>query len=63
MIFLTSCKTVNISTACPEIPFYTLEEQQEVEKIKKQVNNLVLDKFLIDYGNLRNSLRINNNIN
>lgn len=58
MIFLTSCKTVSISTACPEIQFYTLEEQQEVDKIRKEINNLILNKFLIDYGNLRNSLKI-----
>ena len=57
IVFLTSCRAVNISTACPDIPFYTKEEQLELERIRKEANSLLLDKVLIDYGNLREDLR------
>lgn len=56
-IFLTNCRTINISNICPDIPFYTKEEQVELDKITKQVNNALLNKVLIDYGNLREDLR------
>ena len=57
IVFLTNCKAINISTACPDIPFYTEEEQLELDRIRKEANSLLLDKVLIDYGNLREDLR------
>lgn len=57
MVFLTSCRTATISTACPDIPFYTEEEQLELDRIRKEANSMLLDKVLIDYGNLREDLR------
>ena len=62
IIFLTSCRAINISTACPDIPFYTEEEQLELDRIRKEANSLLLDKVLIDYGNLREYLRECNKI-
>jgi len=57
IVFLTNCRTTNISTACPDVPFYTEEEQIELDRIRKEVNSMLLDKVLIDYGNLREDLR------
>lgn len=63
MLFLTSCRKVIISNACPNYTRYTIEEQQEVDRVRKQVNNITLDRFLIDYGNLREDLKICNGDN
>jgi hypothetical protein len=52
------CTKNVISTTCPPIVIYTIEEQIELDKIRTQVNNLTLDKFLIDYYNLRENLKI-----
>ena len=60
ILFLTNCRKEIISTACPTTPVYTIEEQREVDRARKQVNNITLDKFLIDYGNLREDLKICN---
>ncbi len=57
ILSLTNCSAVNISTACPDIPFYTKEEQSELNRIRKEANSMLLDKVLIDYGNLREDLR------
>ena len=57
ILLLTNCRTTNISTACPDIPFYTQEEQLELDRIRKKANSMLLDKVLIDYGNLREDLR------
>ncbi len=57
IVFLTSCRAINISTVCPDIPFYTKEEQLELDRIRKEANSILLDKVLIDYGNLREDLR------
>ena len=57
ILSLTNCRTTNISTACPDIPFYTQEEQLELDRIRKEANSMLLDKVLIDYGNLREDLR------
>ena len=62
ILFLTSCRKEIISTACPNYIKYTLEEQKEVDRARKQVNNITLDKFLIDYGNLREDLKICNEL-
>ena len=60
MLCLTSCRKVIISNACPPLVSYSAEEQKEVDRVRKQVNNITLDKFLIDYGNLRENIRICN---
>ena len=57
ILLLTNCRTTNISTACPDIQFYTQEEQLELDRIRKKANSMLLDKVLIDYGNLREDLR------
>jgi len=57
ILLLTNCRTISISNVCPDIPSYTKEEQVELDRILKQVNNALLNKVLIDYGNLREDLR------
>lgn len=64
MLFLTNCRMANISNTCPNIQFYTIEEQREINrirtevKVKNEADGLILDKFLIDYFNLREDLKI-----
>lgn len=64
MLFLTNCRMENISTYCPNIQFYTIEEQRELNRIRTEVktknvaDGLILDKFLIDYFNLREDLKL-----
>lgn len=59
MICMTNCQKV-ISNYCPPIVNYTIEEQQELENNLKEVNRPIINKFIIDYGNLRENLRICN---
>lgn len=54
---LVGCKTVNFNE-CPTIVKYTKEEQVELERIRKEANSLILDKFLIDYYNLREDIKM-----
>ena len=54
MLLLTNCKTIIFD--CPEIVNYTVEEQHEIAVILKQQNNKTLNRFFIDYYNLRNSV-------
>ena len=56
MTCITSCQRV-ISNACPDIVHYTIEEQQELEKTLKEVNKAIINKYIIDYGNLRDKIR------
>ncbi len=64
MLCLTSCKMANISNACPPIVNYTLEEQKELNRIRKELKEkkeadlILLDRFLIDYFNLREDLAL-----
>ena len=44
------------------IQLQTEEEQLELDRIRKEANSLLLDKVLIDYGNLREYLRECNKI-
>ena len=73
MIFMTSCKMGSFNNVCFPIVSYTKEEQMELEKVlkdirriseeeedNKKINYILLEKFIIDYGNLREKLRICN---
>lgn len=51
ILLLTSCRTIVFD--CPNIVNYTVEEQQEIANILKQQNNKTLNRFFIDYYNLR----------
>ena len=56
MTYMISCQRV-ISNSCPDIVHYTIEEQQELEKTLKEVNKPIINKYIIDYGNLRDKLK------
>lgn len=60
--FLASCRREIISSACPPIVIYSIEEQKEIDRVRKIANSIILDKVLIDYGNLRDKIRICNGI-
>lgn len=45
-------------SSCPSIVSYTKEEQIELEKVRRETNSLILDKFLIDYYNLREDIKM-----
>ena len=47
-----SCQKV-ISNSCPDIVHYTIEEQRELEKTLKEVDKAIINKYIIDSGNLR----------
>lgn len=57
MIYLISCQKV-ISNSYPDIVHYTIEEQKELKNILKRINKPILNKYIIDYGNLRDKLRL-----
>ena len=59
MTYLISCQKV-ISNSCPDIVHYTIEEQRELEKTLKEVDKAIINKYIIDYGNLREKIRICN---
>lgn len=59
MIYLISCQKV-VSNSCPDIVHYTIEEQRELEKTLKEVDKAIINKYIIDYGNLRDKIRICN---
>ena len=54
LLFFTNCKTTIFD--CPGIVNYTIQEQQELERVLTKENNPVLNKFIIDYYNLRRAL-------
>lgn len=54
LLFFTNCKTIIFD--CPGIVNYTIQEQQELERVLIKENNPVLNKFIIDYYNLRREL-------
>ena len=53
MLFLISCARESFK---PYIVNYTIQEQQELERVLTKENNPVLNKFIIDYYNLRKEL-------
>ena len=59
MTYLISCQKV-ISNSCPDIVHYTIEEQRELEKTLKEIDKPLINKYIIDYGNLRDKIRICN---
>ena len=54
ILLLISCIKASSN---PYIVNYTIQEQQELEKILQRENNPVLNRFIIDYYNLRQSLK------
>ena len=54
--YLISCQKV-ISNSCPDIVHYTIEEQRELEKTLKEVDKSIINKYIIDYGNLRDKIK------
>ena len=56
MIYMASCQKV-ISNSCPDIVHYTIEEQRELENTLKEINKSIINKYIIDYGNLRDKIR------
>ena len=56
MMLLTSCKMAT-SNSCPPLVHYTKEEQKALETALKEVNKDIINKYIIDYGNLRIKIR------
>lgn len=58
-IFLTSCVYYN---ACPDLINYSQEEQRELLNYLENNDNKIVEKFLIDYYNLRKNVKICENV-
>ncbi len=56
MTYMISCQRV-ISNSCPDLVHYTIEEQQELENTLKEINKPIINRYIIDYGNLRDKIR------
>ena len=56
MTYMISCQRV-ISNSCPDLMHYTIEEQRELENVLKEINKPIINKYIIDYGNLRDKIR------
>lgn len=56
MTYMISCQMV-ISNSCPDLVHYTIEEQQELENTLKEINKPIINRYIIDYGNLRDKIR------
>ena len=56
MTYMISCQRV-ISNSCPDIVHYTIEEQKELEKTLKEINKPIINRYIIDYGNLRDKIK------
>ena len=56
MTYLISCQKV-ISNSCPDLVHYTIEEQRELEKTLKEIDKAIINKYIIDYGNLRDKIK------
>ena len=56
MTYMISCQKV-ISNSCPDLVHYTIEEQQELEKTLEEINKPIVNKYIIDYGNLRDKIK------
>lgn len=53
---MTSCQRA-ISNSCPDLVHYTIEEQKELEKTLKEINKPIINRYIIDYGNLRGKIK------
>ena len=60
-MLLANCKMVS-SNICPDTVNYTQEEQKELLNILQKENNEILNKFILDYYNLREDVRICNSL-
>ena len=60
-MLLANCKMVSFSI-CPDTVNYTQEEQKELLNILQKENNEILNKFILDYYNLREDVRICNSL-
>ena len=56
MTYMISCQKV-ISSSCPDLVHYTIEEQKELEKTLKEINKPIINRYIIDYGNLRDKIK------
>lgn len=56
MTYMISCQKV-ISNSCPDLVHYTIEEQQELEKTLEEINKPIINRYIIDYGNLRDKIK------
>lgn len=56
MTYIISCQKV-ISNSCPDLVHYTIEEQQELEKTLEEINKPIINRYIIDYGNLRDKIK------
>ena len=55
MIFLISCtRSIN----CYSLQNYSIEQQKELITILQKNNNATLNKFIIDYYNLRKTVKV-----
>lgn len=59
MLFVISCKMANFN--CFSLQNYTIEEQQKLSEIIQKENNIILNKFITDYYNLRQDIKGNCN--
>lgn len=55
LLFLSSCSYYNV---CPDLVIYTKEEQKELLNYLEKNDNKLVEKFLIDYYNLRKDIKI-----
>lgn len=56
MMFLTGCQ-MGITNSCPPLVHYTEEEQKKLAETLKEIDKDIINKYIIDYGNLRNKIR------
>ena len=59
ILLLTNCRRENFN--CFSLQNYTIEEQQKLSEIIQKENNIILNKFIIDYYNLRENVKGNCN--
>ena len=56
-LFLISCTQKLTYTTCYDLQNYTREEQNELASILEKNNSVILNKFIIDYYNLRQDIK------
>lgn len=60
ILLLTNCRKASFD--CFHLQNYTIEEQQKLSEIIQKENNIILNKFIIDYYNLRQDIKGNCNV-
>lgn len=59
ILLLIGCESITIkSSICPDIVEYTVEEQDKMKKLLENNDNSTLNKFMVDYFDLREKIRI-----